>query len=147
MPTPPDNVPWLAWAIVVVILALIAQIPVLVQSYRTRQDLKSVKADMETTKTDTAAVREQVQNTHTTNLRADMDDLGREMREGFASLREDVGGLHSETRDLRADVAGIRTDARQDRRAMASLRADVPEQIARAIESHTSDCPGRKPHP
>lgn len=39
-------------------------------------------------------VREQVQNTHTTNMRDDLDLIRDEMRNGFTQLREAVRNVH-----------------------------------------------------
>lgn len=83
----------------------------------------------------------------------------------------DVGGLHSEMRDLRADlttaradITGIRTDTRHDRRDVAAVRQEavaaqrsldehlraVPELVARAVRdaesAHVADCPLRQRH-
>lgn len=66
MPTPPGDLPWLAWAIVVVLLALVTQSPLIVQSWRTRRDVKEVKAQVE-------ATNEQVANNHADPLRIDLD--------------------------------------------------------------------------
>lgn len=59
MTPPPDNTPWWAWLLAVVLVAVVAQIPVLVQLVRTRKAV--------------SAVQDQVQNSHETNLRVDID--------------------------------------------------------------------------
>lgn len=93
----------------------------------TRTTRKKVDAQAD----DIKAVRHQVQNSHRTNLRDDIDGtteqvaqlgvaVGR-LADSVEGLREDVGGLHSETRDLRKDVTGVRDDARRDRRRIAEL--------------------------
>lgn len=142
MPTAPEGTPWWAWLIAI---ALMVGVPAVVTWLTQRR-----------TRADVTAIKEQVANTHTTNLREDLDQLSTALTEGLTklgadhlaaveSIREDIGGLHSETRDLRRDVAGIRTDARQDRRAVAALREEQAEVIKRAVEQHVSDCPLRNP--
>src|SRR5690606_26804723 len=44
-------------------------------------------------------VRDQVQNTHTTNLREDLDEIHKDVR----GIRRDVGDLRSEVRSIRSD--------------------------------------------
>ncbi|AZF93416.1 minor tail protein [Mycobacterium phage Centaur] len=48
-------------------------------------------------------VREHVANSHTTNLRDDIDDLARTVREGFMETRRDIGGLRDELRTERIE--------------------------------------------
>ncbi|UJD20960.1 hypothetical protein SEA_HARRYHOUDINI_32 [Mycobacterium phage HarryHoudini] len=48
-------------------------------------------------------VREHVANSHKTNLRDDIDDLSRLVREGFAETRRDIGGLREELRTERIE--------------------------------------------
>ena len=125
MPTPPDDVPWLAWAIVVVILALIAQIPVMVQLRKARKGLEVVASDI-------AATKEQTVNEHAgaeyPNLRDELTAIRTDTAEALNGIRSDIGGVHSEVRDVRDglghvrdDITGIRSDARQDRRRIAAL--------------------------
>ncbi|TDH57588.1 DUF2746 domain-containing protein [Mycobacterium eburneum] len=54
-------------------------------------------------------VREQVKNSHETNLRDDLDSLRVEMRAGFDEMRT----AHKETR---RDIGGIREELRDERR-------------------------------
>lgn len=103
------------------------------------------------TRKDVGAIKEQVQNTHSTNFRDDLDALTTLVREGLQGVRDDVGGLHSETRDLRKDVAGIRDDARHDRRQLAAQRRDldehlreVPDLTAKTVAEHIAACPLRQ---
>lgn len=41
-------------------------------------------------------IKEQVANSHETNLRDDIDDLAWTVREGFVEVRRDIGGLREE---------------------------------------------------
>lgn len=132
--------PWWAWPLSLAAWAVLTWL----LNRRTRKDVGEIK--------------EQVQNTHSTNLRDDVDALAALVREGLQGVRDglkdvrdDVGGLHSETRDLRQDVAGIRSDGRHDRRELKAQReafeehlADVPKVIAEAVEKHVAACPVRQ---
>lgn len=87
----------------------------------------------------------------------------------LAAMADDVGGLHSEVRDLRADmttmrqdVSGIRTDGRRDRRDVAAVRQEAvaaqrsldehlraaPRLVAQAVHdaeaAHIGGCPLRQ---
>jgi len=84
------------------------------------------------------------------------------MTEQVAGLREDLGGLHAEMRDVRQDIAGMRTDARHDRRDIAQVRQEavtaqraldehlqavpalVAETVAKAESAHIRRCPQRR---
>lgn len=136
MPEAPAGTPWWAWLIAIVVAV---GVPALI----TWLTQKGTRADL-------TEIRTQVANTHTTNLREDLDRLSLAVTEGLEklgtehqaaveSLRQDIGGLHSETRDLRKDIAGIRADARQDRRAITALRDEQAEMLSRAINQHIAD--------
>ncbi|WP_280395571.1 DUF2746 domain-containing protein [Nocardia brasiliensis] len=53
---------------------------------------------------DLAEVRNQVTNTHDTNLRDDLDEMHRDIR----GLRQDVGELRGEVREVRGQVRDSR---------------------------------------
>ena len=162
MPTPPDGIPWLAWAVVVVVLALIAQVPLLVQQHRTKRDV--------------AEVKDQVKNTHSTNLREDMDEnrkiaadarteasLAKEASHRTERLAEDLlktlravehsldrrDKLHLEAMDeLREDQQRTGADlvAHVDAvpATVEQALAQVPPMIADAIAQHAAECPPRQ---
>ncbi|QJD50234.1 minor tail protein [Mycobacterium phage Iwokeuplikedis] len=48
-------------------------------------------------------VREHVANSHTTNLRDDIDEINRLVREGLRDVRQDIGGLREELRTERIE--------------------------------------------
>ncbi|AZV00825.1 minor tail protein [Mycobacterium phage Malec] len=48
-------------------------------------------------------IKEHVANSHTTNLRDDIDELNRMVREGFTETRKDIGGLREELRTERIE--------------------------------------------
>ena len=77
------------------------------------------------------------------------------MTEQVAALRDDVGGIHSEIRDVRQDIAGVRADARHDRRVVADAQRALDEHlqavpgllaetVAKAEAAHIRRCPQRK---
>jgi hypothetical protein len=117
---------------------------------------KKIRAEAQVTREDMAEIKGQVKNSHTSNLRVDLDEKFTELGDRMGELsvmlggvRDDVGGLHSETRDLRQDVTGIRTDARRDRRQVGELTgrveehlAGVPQILEDALKRHSADCKG-----
>ncbi len=157
MPTPPEGIPWLAWAIVVVALALIAQTPLLVQQYRTKKDV--------------AEVKEQVKNTHESNLRVDMDEtkaiaskaekhsadaatdaaLAKESAHRVERLASDLlttlrAVEHAiDRRDqLHADaMTEIREDVDKTTAGLHQHLDDVPRILDEAFSRHVGDCPLR----
>lgn len=123
MPNPPASTSELVWLLAVVLPPLVAAGVSITVALITRRD---TKADLARAQAGVDTITEQVQNTHTQNLREDLDEkfeaVGERLdtvAEHVRDLRVDVGGLHAETRDLRLDVTGIRTDARRSRRELA----------------------------
>lgn len=146
-PEMPAGTPWWGYLIAIVILTAVPGVVSIVVSLISRRD---TKRELQVTRDEVAIVRDgqnealaQLKNTHKTNLREDIDDLVAIVRDGQAAIRDDIGGLHSETRDLRQDVEGIRTDARRDRRRLTAQEkaldehlAEVPQLIEQAIAKH-----------
>jgi len=164
--SPPDGTPWWAWALTVLVLAVVPTAMTWLMQRGTRRQVTATQAQVAQTNASVGVIREQVQNTHTTNLRDELDGLvtqfGRvesaisDLTDGQAAMRDDIGGVHSEIRDVRRDVVGIRTDARRDRRALADQRtaldehlAEVPglveQAVTRAETAHIVACPLRTP--
>jgi septal ring factor EnvC (AmiA/AmiB activator) len=128
------DAPW--WANLTVLILVLAVVPALstwVTGRGAKKKVAATQADVATTQVDVAAIREQVENTHTSNLRDDIDNKISSVIEAVEQVRDDVGGLHSEVRDTRDDITGIRTDARRDRRLLAEQR--------QALDEHLSDVP------
>lgn len=162
MPTAPDGVSWIVWLIAIIATPLLGATASIIVALITRRDTKAELADAKTAMVETKAgvdeTLEQVRNTHTSNLREDLDEkfeaVGVRLDNvvsSIADVRTDVGGLHSETRDLRKDVTGIRDDARRDRRKLSAQEqalddhlADVPRILDEAFAKHVSDCPVRQ---
>ena len=148
----PSTVSEAAWLLVNLIPVIVGAIVTITVTIVTRRD---TKAQLSRTQDSVDQTLEQVRNTHTQNLREDLDEkfaaVGSRLdivTEHVAGLRDDVGGLHSETRDLRKDVAGIRTDARRSRRELDDQRRlldDLPVTIERATADHVDACPVRNP--
>ncbi len=162
MPAAPDGIPWLAWAVVVVLLAVVGSAPATIAALIARRDTKTELARAHQTLNEVAAdakvSRRQTENEHVGAEFPILRDELTAVRTGLDSLtattegiRDDLGGLHSETRDLRKDVSGIRTDARRDRRKLAEQEqalddhlADVPRIIADVLREHVAECPVRR---
>ena len=144
-PTTVSETAWLLVNLLPVIVGAIVTITVTVVSRR------DTKAQLEKAQDSVDQTLEQVRNTHTQNLREDLDEKFQDMgsrndavTDNVTALRDDVGGLHSETRDLRKDVTGIRTDARRSRRDIAAQQEAIdslPSTIEKAIHEHSIDCP------
>lgn len=143
------DAPW--WANIVVLLVVLAVVPALTTWATQRGTRRRVTETQESV----GRVLDQVANTHTTNLRDDLDEKIAGVVASQEAMRKDIGGLHSEMRDARRDIAGIRTDGRQDRRALAEQRdalaehlADVPRLVAEAVRraeaDHVHTCPLRQ---
>lgn len=157
MPPIPDGIPWVVWlvaAIATPALGTVASIAVALITRRdTKRELGDQRAELATIREHTSRSLDQLENTHTTNLRNDLDKLTGIVTDGMAAIRTDVGGLHSETRDLRNDVAGIRADGRHDRRKLAEQEkaldvhlSEVPALVEQVLASHVGDCPLRQAH-
>jgi hypothetical protein len=123
MPTIDPDAPW--WANLGVLVIVLAVVPA-VTTWVTGRNARKRATD---TQADVAVIREEVKNTHSSNLRGDLDKL----RDAIDGVRDDLGGLHSEVRDTRRDIGGIRTDARQDRRILAEQRE--------ALDTHLTGVP------
>ena len=74
--------------------------------------LTKVLAEVRAMRVEQGVIREQVQNSHGTNLREDMDVIRDEMRGGFAALDRRVTAMHDEVVVLRGEVVEVRDDAR-----------------------------------
>ena len=147
MPNPPASTSELTWLVAVVIAQIATAAVSIAVALITRRD---TKADLARTQTSVDKTLDQVQNTHTQNLREDLDEKFAAVGDRLTALRDDVGGLHSETRDLRKDVTGIRTDARRARRDIATQQEvidELPATIEKAIGEHVAACPARQAPP
>ncbi|WP_082032490.1 DUF2746 domain-containing protein [Nocardia vulneris] len=108
------------------VIALWVLAPVLtgaVAAFATR----GVRANQRQHSEDLAEVREQVSNTHSTNLRDDMDSIMSELR----GLRQDVSEVRTEVRDNRSETRELRTHVREVRQQSAEFEADVRALVRR----------------
>lgn len=129
--TPPEGAPWWAWVLVVVATAVASALTTWATNRRTRADV--------------AVIRDQVANTHDSNFRDDVDELGLKVDrvvKGLEQVRQDVGGAHSEIRDARNDIDGVRTDARRDRRRLGRLERLANTALDRAQHVLDEQHPG-----
>jgi methyl-accepting chemotaxis protein len=159
LPTPPAETSAWIWLLAVVGPPTITGIVAILVALITRRDTKAALAKTDKTLTrvaeDAAASRSQTENEHLDaefpNLREELTAFRTDTSAALASIREDVGGMHSEVRDVRKDLTGIRTDARRDRRKLSEQEQALDEHIAdvtRIVEetkrSHVAECPLRQ---
>ncbi|MGW0245044.1 DUF2746 domain-containing protein [Nocardia goodfellowii] len=88
---------------------------------------RGVRAGQKQNSEDLAEVKEQVSNTHSTNLRDDVDDIMSELR----GLRSDVAEVRIEVRDNRSETRQLRTDVREVRQHSAEFESDVRALVRR----------------
>lgn len=93
MTPPPEGTPWWAWLLAVILLAVIS-------AASSRLATRPLHREV-------TQVRTQVQNSHETNLRDDIDEMRKEIRAGFEETREDIGGIRSEIRTERRERAAL----------------------------------------
>lgn len=160
MPTPPaDTTAWI-WLLAIVgpptITGVVAVVVALITRRDTKAELAKTHKTLDGIAEDAAASRSQTENEHLDaefpNLREELTAFRTDTTAALASIREDVGGMHSEVRDVRKDLTGIRTDARRDRRKLSAQEqalddhlAEIPDILERAFAEHAGDCPARRP--
>jgi hypothetical protein len=100
------------WALLLsAILGSAGVITAAVMQVRTRSDVRKVGRDA-------AVVREQVQNSHDTNMREEGDSRHDEVLTEFSILREYI---REELRDIRRNLTRLSTDQSQDRADIRQL--------------------------
>lgn len=142
--TPPDGIPWIAWAAVVLAIAVIGSVPGVVAALVSRRDMATIKA--------------QVKNTHDRNLREDLDSAVESANLAAASAHRTeryVADLNETIRamqhslDRRSDLQTTATDelrtdlGRHIDEVPQMLAREVPPLITAALEGHMHDCPLR----
>ena len=100
-----------------ILVALISALGAVVAATVAAVASVKVNRKIDVVKQDAAAVRDQVENSHKTNLRVESDSRHEETRRWFEGLSRDVGGLRSELRNLREvdleqarEISGVRTE-------------------------------------
>lgn len=104
---------------------------------------------------DVAEIRNQTQNSHTSNMRDDMDGKHAELVEGIRQLRSEVGTIHGDIGAVRGDLRGLHRDItglhEADADQMAALRQAVEEreaaiaavrrEVTAKVAAHALGCP------
>lgn len=142
MPPVIPDAPWWANGAIIVLSIVAGVLTAWLVNRSTRHKLASLASD-------TAEVKEQVKNTHDTNLRHDVDDL----KAGLASVirgQEDTGRYVADIdKSLRAIGHSLDRRDRLQTQALAEAIEDRKRETADAIESavqaHVLDCPLRNP--
>lgn len=141
MTPPPEGTPWWAWLIGVVIAI----------------GLPALTAVMIAQRREVTEIREQVKNTHDTNLRTDLDETRSTAVTASAQATLAAESAHRTERHVEDLVRSIRAlEHSMDRRhkitdeAIAEVRVDldehldeVPGIIEAAFVHHANDCPLR----
>lgn len=100
------------WALVLSgLFGTVGVIVAAIMQVRTRREVRQVGEDA-------AAVKEQVKNSHTTNMREESDTRHDEVLQEFSVLREYI---REELRDVRRDITRLSTDQSQDRADIRQL--------------------------
>ena len=137
MTPPPEGTPWWAWLIGVVLVAMCGVIGLLITNHR-----------------NLATVKDQVKNSHTSNLREDMDETRRIAADAAADAKLGAESSHRTERlvaDLILSIRAMEHSAdRRDRITTGTLNqvrddfdahlAEVPQIIEQAFANH---CPHR----
>lgn len=115
--TLPDDTPWYGWVTLFAVVGIGFLAPI----------VWSMKRKASRTEETVNSVHEQVANTHTTNLRADIDALQKAITDGLAPIAEiqqTVQRVETKVEVTSTAVDFLSSDARQTRRDIADLRAD-----------------------
>lgn len=117
----PAGTPWYGW---VLVLLLVLLIPFVIEfwrkSRRTEKKVESVQQTM-------GAVHEQVANTHSTNLRADVDKIQNavdSLQPILSKLSESSIRMEAQGQVTATAVGFLTEDARHTRRDLADIRAE-----------------------
>ena len=148
-PIVPDAPWWVNALLIVAALLIVSALPAWLTYRATRDKLAAVAQD-------TADVKEQVKNTHESNLRHDIDQLA-------AATTSSVEAIHRVERHVEDLAESIRSveqsldrryriqakdleHAIEDRqRAIQTLTDEIPGQIRDALKEHVAACPLRNP--
>lgn len=134
----PDALPWGAWVAVVVGLALITTLGTVAVAIISRGARKHAADAAERTD----AVLEQVKNSHTTNLREDVDGIGHTLTKVEAALAVLTAGqeaLVEGQRSLGLSVGGLHEDVRILHKRDGLQSSEVAE-LRREIQRHAQAC-------
>ena len=146
-PIDPDAPWWVNALLILAALLIVSALPAWLTYRATRDKLASVAQD-------TADVKEQVKNTHSTNLRNDLDALRSDVQTQAEAIHrverhvEDVAESvraieHSLDRRYRIQAKDLEHAVEDSQRAVQTLTDEIPGQIRDALKGHVADCPLR----
>lgn len=145
--TPPAGTPWWAWLVAVLAVAVITgAASVLAAVVAARRAIKPTTVSVE-------AIREQVQNTHSTNLREDLDGMRQALEEvkaeaaaGARSSSEAARRAERFAEDLAISLRALEhsLDRRDKRhgRELDEVRAELVE-VRDGLADHINEVPGK----
>jgi len=117
---------------------------------------KKIRAEAKSTRDDVAEIKEQVKNTHESNLRADMDltrGIATESKEEATEAKESSHRTERLVKDLMTSIRALEhsMDRRQQqatkdlgevREDLGSHLKEVPQILEDAFKRHAADCKG-----
>lgn len=117
---------------------------------------KKIRAEAESTRVDVAEIKEQVKNTHESNLREDMDltrGIATESKEEAIEAKESSHRTERLVKDLMTSIRAMEhsMDRRQQQatKDLGEVREDlgahlkeVPDILEAAFKRHSTDCKG-----
>jgi len=104
-----------------IIVALIGATSVVTVAVINSRQSKKTNRKLDAVAEDAAAARDQVQNTHKTNMRHDLDVIRDEMRDGFARLSRDTTEIRADQALIHGQIAQLNSSDMDARREHASL--------------------------
>ena len=117
MPPIPSGTPWWAYLLTVVALAAIAAAPALL-------GLRPIKRAQRDLGRKQEAIHEQVANSHSTNLRDDIDQIHHALEQVVSAQATVI----EQQRETRRDIGGIRDEMRTERQERLDLARRVDDQ-------------------
>lgn len=146
-PIVPDAPWWVNALLIVAALLIVSALPAWLTYRATRDKLASVAQD-------TADVKEQVKNTHSTNLRHDIDALkagldvqveaSHRVERYVTDFAESLRAIeHSLDRRYRIQAKDLEHAIEDRQRAIQALTDEIPGQIRDALKDHVAACPLR----
>ncbi|MCU1418724.1 MAG: hypothetical protein JWP32_2898 [Schumannella sp.] len=109
------------WAtLIAATITSIGGVVAFILSVRSRGDVKQIRADVTQTKTDAREVKEQVKNSHTTNMREEGDDRHQAVMRELGTIKNtqathgrQIGDLQRTQRGMQKDIGRL-ADADQE---------------------------------
>ena len=150
-PIDPDAPWWINALLILVALLIVSALPAGLTYRATRDKLTAVAQD-------TADVKEQVKNAHSTNLRHDIDALqagldvqaeaSHRVERYVSDFAESLRAIeHSLDRRYRIQAKDLEHAIEDSERAIQALTDEIPGQIRDALREHVADCPARTATP